>query len=223
MLLVPAQVEDADHRPGVAVDHAALQRGVDLARRHLHHGGVLLLQEVAVDRRDAQLQPGEVGLVDLLVAVDVVLHALAGARVVVQALVGIAGVDLVEDAVLAHLGLRQVGVVQRQAVGHQPGREGRGGVGHVDHAVAQRVRLLEGGYGLRAADVVDLHDALAFVVDLLDELLEAAREVGAFLEGVDRLQRHFLGDGGAAGQQQGEAAGAGRSRCVFAWVFSVGG
>src|SRR5690606_359562 len=49
--------------------------------------------------------------------------------------------------------------------------------------------------GLRSADVVDLHQALAFLVDPLDEGLELAREVGAFLEGVDRPQRHLLGLG----------------------------
>src|SRR5262249_23174425 len=70
-LLVPAEVEHAGDRPAVAVDHAALERGVDLARRRLHYGGAERLEEVAVDRRDAQLEAGQVGLLDRLVKGEV--------------------------------------------------------------------------------------------------------------------------------------------------------
>src|SRR3712207_1343744 len=59
-LLVPAEVEDAGDRPAVAVDDAALERRVDLARGGLDHGRAEGLEEVAVDRRDAQLEAREV-------------------------------------------------------------------------------------------------------------------------------------------------------------------
>ena len=47
-------------RPAVAVDDAALERGVDLARRGLHDRRAERLEEVAIDRRDADLEAGQV-------------------------------------------------------------------------------------------------------------------------------------------------------------------
>src|SRR5690606_6219885 len=67
--LLPPEIEDADSGPTVAVDHAALERGVDLAAGGLHDGRAQLREEVAVERRDADLEAGEVGLLDLLVEV----------------------------------------------------------------------------------------------------------------------------------------------------------
>jgi hypothetical protein len=58
---VPAEIEDAGDWPAIAVDHATLERRVDLTRRRLHDGGAERLEEVAVDRRDTDLQAGEVG------------------------------------------------------------------------------------------------------------------------------------------------------------------
>src|SRR5437773_1682817 len=63
-LLLPVEIEQGVDRPAVAVDHAALERGVHLARRGCHHGCAHGLEEVAVHRRDADRQPGEVRLVD---------------------------------------------------------------------------------------------------------------------------------------------------------------
>ena len=209
-LLVPAQVEHAQQRPAVAVDHATVQRGVDLARSDLHHRGAQAREELAVDRRDADLQARQVGLVDALVQVDVVRHAVAGAGVVVQALFHHQLVEEVQCAVAPHLGPGHRGVVQRQTLGRDAGDEGRRGVGQVDDAVAQRCALLHRRHRLRPAQVVDLHDALAFVVDLLDEGLEVAGVVGAFLEAVDGFQRDLLGlgqAGGGQGQDGGHQAG----------------
>src|SRR5262245_4580310 len=69
--LIPAEIEDAGDRPAVAVDHAAFERGVDLARRRGDRRAAQRLDHVAVDRRDPDLEAGEVDLVDLLVEVDV--------------------------------------------------------------------------------------------------------------------------------------------------------
>src|SRR5258708_3611240 len=52
-LFLPIEVEDGVDRPAVAVDHPALERGVDLARRGGHHRPAERLEEVAVHRRDA--------------------------------------------------------------------------------------------------------------------------------------------------------------------------
>ena len=70
-LLLPAEIEDAGDRPAIAVDHAALERGVDLARRGLHDGSAQRLEEVAIDRRDTQLEAGQIGAADLLVQIEV--------------------------------------------------------------------------------------------------------------------------------------------------------
>ena len=190
---MPAQIENAQQGPAVAVDHAALQSGVDLTGGDLHHVGTQLLEEIAVDGRNAQLQPSQIGLVDALVAVDVVLHAFAGAGVVVQTFFHHDFVQVVDGAVFAHLGHGLVGVVDGQAFGHDAGHKRSGGVGHVDHATAQGIALFKGGDGLGATDVVDLHQAFALVVDLFHETLKVAGVIGALLESVHRLEGDLLG------------------------------
>src|SRR5215510_12843411 len=69
-LFMPAEIEDAGDRPAVAVDHAALERGIDLAGRGLHDGGPERLEEIAVDRRDAKLEAGEIRARDRLVEIE---------------------------------------------------------------------------------------------------------------------------------------------------------
>src|SRR5215213_11900044 len=70
-LLLPAEVEDAVDRPAISVDDAALERGVDLARRGLDDRRAERLEEVAINRRDADLEPGQVWSGDRLVEVEV--------------------------------------------------------------------------------------------------------------------------------------------------------
>ena len=53
-----------------------------------------------------------------------------------------------------------------------------------------------------AADVVDLHQALAVGVHLLDEALESSSRTGLFGKGRDRLQRHLLGLGRSGGKRE---------------------
>src|SRR5712691_1403070 len=50
--LLPAEIENAGDRPAVAIDHAALERGVDLARRRGDRRTAERLDHVLVDRRD---------------------------------------------------------------------------------------------------------------------------------------------------------------------------
>src|SRR3984957_12633201 len=64
--LVPAEVEHAGDRPAVAVDDAALECRVDLARCGLDDGAAEGLEEIAVHRRDPKLEAGEVRARDRL-------------------------------------------------------------------------------------------------------------------------------------------------------------
>src|SRR5882672_8733851 len=76
-LLVPVEIEDATDGPAVTINNTTFERGVDLARRRGDDGRAKRLEKIAIDRGDADLQSGEVGLVDLLVDIDVerlVLH-----------------------------------------------------------------------------------------------------------------------------------------------------
>src|SRR5262249_2617194 len=66
-LLVPAEIEDAGDRPAVAVNHSPLQRGIDLAGRGLHDRGSERLEKIAIDRRNANLETGEIRARDRLV------------------------------------------------------------------------------------------------------------------------------------------------------------
>ena len=201
---MPAQIKNAQQGPAVAVDHAALQGGVDLTRCDLNHVGTQLLEEIAVNGRNAQFQASEVGLVDAFVAVDVVLNAFAGAGVVVQTFFHHDFVQVVDGTVFAHLSHGLVGVVDGQAFGNNAGHKRGGGVGHVHHTTAQGIALLKGGDGLGATDVIDLDQALAFVVDLFHEAFKVAGVIGALLKSVHRLEGDLLG---LRGQGGGERSG----------------
>src|SRR6185295_7504986 len=64
--------------------------------------------------------------------------------------------------------------------------------GQIDHPALQRIADLERRHRLWAANVVDLHLALAVGIDLVDEALKAAGIKGLLGEGGDGLQRHLL-------------------------------
>jgi hypothetical protein len=103
---------------------------------------------------------------------------------------------------------------------------GRRAVLHVDHAAAYRIDLLVGREHFRAADVVDLDDALALLVDEIDEALETLRECQRLRESGNRAQR-FLRMGGARHEDKRERrAGNGHScdapaevMCMFHSIF----
>src|SRR5262245_8350687 len=65
-LLVPSEIEDTGDRPSITIHHTALQRRIDLAWRGLHDRCSQCLEEVAIDRRDAELQADEIGSRDRL-------------------------------------------------------------------------------------------------------------------------------------------------------------
>ena len=113
-------------RPAVAVDHAALERGVHLAGRGGHDLRVHRLEEFAVHRRDADLEASQIGLVDLLVEVEVEGRELDDLGEVAHvALLRPDLVDQLEAAVLALLcgaGLRELEDVR---LGHDVGVEAR--------------------------------------------------------------------------------------------------
>src|SRR6185312_5680150 len=60
--LVPPKIKYAGDRPAITVDNAALERRIDFTWRSLHDSGAERLEEVTVDRRDADLQTSKVGL-----------------------------------------------------------------------------------------------------------------------------------------------------------------
>jgi hypothetical protein len=202
-LLLPVQVEDAADGPAVAVDHAAFQRGVDLARRGGDHVGVEGLEEVAVHGGDADLQPGQVRLAHRLVHVDVeglVLHH--PPQVLHVALLVPHLVDRLPGAVPALLRDRHLRELEEVRLGHHVGVERAGGHRHVHHAGLHRVADFERGNGPRAADEVDLQEALALGVELLDPGLQALHVDAVLGEGAHEPEGDFL-----RGRSPGEAGG----------------
>ena len=85
-------------------------------------------------------------------------------------------------------------------LGHEVGVERAGDIGDVHHLGAHRIADLERRHRPRAADVIDLHLALAVRVHLLDEALEVLGKLGALGEGGDRAQRHLLGQDRSVGR-----------------------
>src|SRR3990172_1669219 len=192
--LVPVEVEDAADRPAVAVHDAALERGVHLARGGLHDGGAERGEEVAVHGRDADLEAGEVGLVDLLVEVDVEGLVLDDpGQVVHVALLVPEPVDVVVGAGLALLRDRHLGELERVRLGEDVGVEGAGGHRHVDHAGPHRVADLERRDPLRPADEVEAQGAFAVLVHALDPALEPLHVEGALGERAHDLEGDLLG------------------------------
>src|SRR5215207_726841 len=192
-LLMPAEVEDAGDRPAIAVDDAALERGIDFARSGLDHGRALRLEEVAVDRRDAQLEAGEVRPGDRLVEVEVEGVVVDRPRQEMRLhLLGIALLHIVEAAVLAQLRHRALGELPGVSLRHDIGVGGAGHVRDIDDAVLQRIADLEWRHRLRPADVLDADDAPALAVHAVDELLEAARIEGVLGEGRDAAKDDLL-------------------------------
>ena len=55
--LMPAEIENPGYWPTISVDDTAFEGRIDLARRSLHDGGAERLEEVAVNRRDANFRP----------------------------------------------------------------------------------------------------------------------------------------------------------------------
>ena len=207
------KIEDAGGRPAVAVDDAALERGVDLAWRGLHDGGTERGEEVAVDRGDPDLEPGQVRLGDRLRQIDVERRVadLAGQEDGIHLLVVELG-HVVEAAVLAQLGHRPLRELPGVRLREHVGVEGAGDVGDVDHAGFERIADLEGRHRLGAADVVDADLALALGVDDVDEALEAARVQRLLGERGDALERHLLGVScGARGRQNQRCRSSGQS------------
>src|SRR5499426_4127218 len=194
--LVPAEVEDPAHRPAVAVDHAALERRIDLARRRVDRRAAQRLDDVAIDRGHPDLQAGEVDRVDLLVEIDVERHVVELARQVPGIeLVIVQLVDVVPGAVAPLLAHRLAEQLEGVGFGDQVAVERAGDVGHVDDARAYGVAHLERRQGARAADIVDLDDALAVAVHLLDEAFEILGELGSLREGGDGPQGDLVGRG----------------------------
>src|SRR3990172_4897470 len=125
--LVPVEVEDAADRPAIAVHDAALERGVHFAGRGLHDGGAECGEEVAVHGRDADLEAGEVGLIDFFVEVDVERLVLDDpGQVVHVALLAPEPVDVIVGAGLALLRDRHLGELERVRLGEDVGVEGAG-------------------------------------------------------------------------------------------------
>src|SRR5262245_65479379 len=68
---MPAKIENPCDGPAVSVDHAAFERCVDFARRGLHDCGAESLEEVAIHRRNTNLQTRQIRACYGLVQVEV--------------------------------------------------------------------------------------------------------------------------------------------------------
>ena len=181
---MPAEIEDAGDRPAVAVNHSPLQRGIDLAGRGLHDRGSERLEKIAIDRRNANLEAGEIRARDRLVQIQVKWIAIDVPREKDRIhLVGIQLRHVVVAAVLAQLRHRPFGELPGVGLRHHVGVESPGRIGDIDDAGFERVTYLERRHGFRSADVVDLQDALAVPIHLLDEELESTRIGGLLGEG----------------------------------------
>src|SRR5262249_57561276 len=66
-LLVPSEIKDAGDRPAIPINHPALQRRIDLARRRLNNRRPERLEKITVDRSNANLEASEIGTRDRLV------------------------------------------------------------------------------------------------------------------------------------------------------------
>src|SRR3954469_1360190 len=216
--LVPAEIENAGDRPAIAVGDAALERGIDLARRGGDGGAAERLDHIAVDRGDPDLESGEVDLVDLLVEIDVERNVVELARQIVgiEFLV-VQLVDVLPGAVLALLAHRLAVELEPVRLRHQVGIERAGHVGDVDHARAHRIAHLERGHRARAADIVDLDHALAVGVHLLDETFEILREFGALGKGRHGPEGDLLGRGGRCRQNHDHAGDERRAHISLLW------
>jgi len=191
--LVPVEVEDAADGPAVAVDAAALERRVHLAGRGLHDGGAERGEEVAVYRGDADLQPGEVRLVDPPVEVDVERLVLDDpGQVVHVALLAPDPVDVVVRAALALLRDGDLRELERVRLREHVGIEGARRHRHLDDAGPHRVADLERRDRLRPADEIEAQGALAFLVHALDPALEPLHVDRALGERAHDLERDLL-------------------------------
>src|SRR6516165_891360 len=69
-LLVPAEIKNAGDRPTVSINNPALESRINLARRGLNDCRSERLEEVAVDRRNAKLEAGQIGTRDRFVQIE---------------------------------------------------------------------------------------------------------------------------------------------------------
>src|SRR4029450_8553522 len=125
--LVPAEIENAGDRPAIAVGHAALERGIDLPRRGGDRRTAERLDPVSIDRRDPDLEPGKVDLVELLVEIDVERDVVELAGEILGAkLLGVQLVDGVPGAGLWLAGHRLADELEAVRLGDEGGVEWAG-------------------------------------------------------------------------------------------------
>src|ERR1043165_4413993 len=179
--LLPAEIENAGHRPAISVDHATFERGIDLARRCGDRRAAQRFYNVLVDGRNPDLQAGEVELVRLLVEIDVKAHIveLTGKVLGIELLI-VQLVDQFPCAVLSLFGHRLCDQLEPIGLGHQVCVEGAGDVRDVDDARAYRVAHFKRRHRARPADVIDAQYAHSVGIDLVDEALEVLGKLRAF-------------------------------------------
>jgi hypothetical protein len=186
--------------------------------------GVERLEEVPVHRRDADLLPREVRLVDLLVGVDVkglVLHHAGQVHHVALLVPDL--VDGLECAVLALLRDRYLGQLEEIGLRHHVGIERPGVHRQVHDAGLDGVTRLERRDGLGAAEEVDLQQSFSFGIDLLDPGLKPLDVDGVFSKSTDQAEGCLL-RGGCERHGRGEQQGcglreAGRHDWGSGWVW----
>src|SRR5262252_7128262 len=204
--LVPAEIEDTEDWPTIAVDDAAFERGVDFAGRSGDSRAAQRLNHILVDRGHPDFQAGEVKFVDLLVEVDVERNIVELPREIpcVELLI-VELIDIGPGTFLALLLHRFAEQLLGIRLRHEIREERAGDVRDINHMSAYGVADLEWRHGSRTTDIVDLDYALAVCIHFLDKALEVLGELRAFGERGDRPQGDFLGRDwrGRECQQQG--------------------
>ena len=177
---VPLQVVQTDLSPTSGVDHAALQTSVNLRRWDAHGlSAENVFKERVVHGVRTQAECGHIQValsvqLGLVHGVEVVRNpAVEPAEVIDPHFLLVDLVHQVNAAIASGMDGVGVGRHQRIALRNRSAIKARGGVGHVDHTVANRVGLLGQANHFRTATDVDLHDAGTLFVHLLDEFQEA--------------------------------------------------
>ena len=154
---MPVEVKNPTNGPAIAIYHATLERGVNLAGRCRDHIGIQCLKEIAVDRCDANFLTTQIGFVDFFVGVNVKGLALNGAGQILHIAFFIPHfVDGVKGAVFALFGHWNLGQLEKVRFWHHIGIKSASVQGHVHHTRFHGIAHFKSRNGFGAANEVDL-------------------------------------------------------------------
>ena len=208
--LVPAPAVDGRRRIAHAVEGASFQPRVDIRHRHADRHRAKAFVERVVQRRGAQAQPGQVEVAvggQRRLFQEPQVDRCRGGEACQDVDAQLFRPDLLHQgkaAIFARDGGVEVAADPGVRLRHRAQGIAERAIGHVDHAPAHGLDLLQAGHGLGSADHVDPHHAGTLLVHLGHEaVVKFRRRVGRG-EGGQRPQ-HVLGveHGAAGGGQKG--------------------